>query len=116
MMSSVQLGHMYAGGCTAPPSDDAALKAYQRAADEGYPEAQVALSQMYLDGHGVPAVPHQAYFWARLAELRLPAGTLQSEARRRAALAAKFLSAFEVGDADTFVKGVIAMGSERMNK
>ena len=115
-MSSVRLGHMYAAGCTAPPSEDAAFNAYQRAADEGYPEAQIALSKMYLDGHGVAAIPYQAYFWARLAELRLPAGTLRSEARRRAELAAKFLSPFEVTDADTFVKGVIAAGSEPMNK
>ena len=76
MMSSIQLGHLYASGCTAPPSDDAAYKAYQRAADDGYPEAQIALSKMYLEGRGVTAVPYQAYFWARLAELRLPAGEL----------------------------------------
>jgi len=116
MVSSIQLGHMYASGCTAPPSDDAAFKAYQRAADEGYPEAQIALSKLYLDGHGVTATPYQAYFWARLAELRLPAGELQSLARRRGELAAKFLSAFEISDADKFVKGVIATGTEPMNK
>src|SRR5688572_22380328 len=85
MMSSIQLGHMYASECTAAPSDDAAHKAYQRAADEGYPEAQIALSKTYLDGRGVTAIPYQAYFWARLAELRLPAGELQSLARSRAA-------------------------------
>ena len=116
MMSSIQLGHMYASGCTPAPSDDAASKAYQRAADEGYPEAQIALSKMYLEGHGVTATPYQAYFWARLAELRLPAGELQSVARSRAELAAKFLSAFEVSDADKFVKSVIATGAEPMNK
>jgi len=116
MMSSTQLGHMYASGCTAPPSDDAAFKAYLRAADQGYPEAQIALSKMYLDGHGVTAMPYQAYFWARLAELRLPAGELQSLARSRGELAAKFLSAFETGDADRFVKSVIATGAEPMNK
>jgi TPR repeat protein len=119
MISGIQLGHMYASGCTVPrsnDSDDAALKAYRRAADEGYPEAQIALSKMYLDARGVMASPYQAYFWARLAELRLPAGQLQSLARGRAELAARFLSAFEVGDTDTFVKSVIAIGSEPMNK
>ena len=116
MMSSIQLGHLYASGCTAPPSDDAAFKAYQRAADDGYPEAQSALSRMYLEGRGVTAAPYTAYFWARLAELRLPAGELQSQARSRAALAAKFLSAFEISDSDRFVTDVIATGSEPMNK
>ena len=83
MMSSIQLGHLYASGCTAPPADDAAFKAYQRAADEGYPEAQIALSKLYLEGHGVTAAPYESYFWARLAELRLPAGELQSLAGGR---------------------------------
>jgi TPR repeat protein len=107
---------MYESGCTAAPSDDAASKASQRAADEGYPETQIALSKLYLDGRGVTAIPYQAYFWARLAELRLPAGELQSLARSRAELAAKFLSAFEISDADEFVKSVIATASEPMNK
>jgi hypothetical protein len=119
MMSSIQLGHMYASGCTAPSSndsDDAAHIAYKRAADEGYPEAQIALSKVHLEGRGVMASPYEAYFWARLAELRLPAGELQSLARRRAALAARFLSTLEISDSDTFVKSVIAIGSEPMNK
>jgi TPR repeat protein len=116
MMSGIQLGHMYAAACTVPPSDDAAHQAYQRAADEGYPEAQIGLSKMYLDGRGVTPIPYQAYMWARLAELRLPAGELQSLARSRAEVAAKFLSAFEISDADKFVKRVIATGSEPMNK
>jgi TPR repeat protein len=114
MASAIQLGHMYAGGCAASPSDDAALSAYQRAADEGYPEAQIALSKIYLDGDGVAAIPYMAYFWARLAELRLPEGELQSLARRRARLAATFLSAFEITDADTFAKSVIATGLDPM--
>ena len=49
------------------------------------------------------------------AELRLPAGELQSLARRRAALAATFLSAFELSDAEQVLKTVIATGSEPMN-
>ena len=116
MMSSIQLGHLYASGCTAPPADDAAVKAYQRAADEGYPEAQIALSKLYLEGHGVTAAPYEAYFWARLAELRLPAGELQSLARTRGNHAAKFFSAVEIGGADEFVKNVIATGTTPMNK
>jgi uncharacterized protein len=114
--SSIQLGHMYEDGCTVPPSQDAAFKAYQRAADEGYPEAQIALSRMYLDGHEVAVSPSQAYFWARLAELRLPAGELQSKARGRQELAAKFLSAFEIDDADKVVRSMIVTGAEPMNK
>jgi uncharacterized protein len=116
VISSIQLGHMYAGGCTVPPSGDAAAKAYQRAADDGYPEAQIALSRIYLDGQGVEISPYQAYFWARLAELRLPAGEFQSLAHHRAELAAKFLPPFLIDDADKFLKGVIAAGSEPMNK
>ena len=84
--------------------------------DEGYPEAQIALSKLYLEGHSVTAAPYEAYFWARLAELRLPAGELQSLARSRANLAAKFFSAVEIGDADEFVKNVIATGTTPMNK
>ena len=48
------------------------------------------------------AVPYQAYFWAGPAELWLPAGELQSLARQRAGLPAKFFTAFEIGDADRF--------------
>jgi uncharacterized protein len=114
--SHIQLGHMYVSGCTASPTDDAAYKRYKRAADEGYPEAQIGLSRVLLDGRGVASNPYEAYFWARLAELRVPAGELQSLARTRREHAARFMPPAEVSDAEKFVKGVIAMGTEPMNR
>jgi TPR repeat protein len=115
--SSIQLAHMYASGCATPPTADTAHKMYKRVADEGYPEAQIGLSRMLLEGGGGgPPSPYEAYFWARLAELRLPAGELQSRARAIGERAARFMSDAEVKDADKFVASVIATGAEPMNR
>ena len=115
MMSSIQLGHMYASECTAPPSDDAVHQAYQRAADEGYPEAHIGLRQTYLDGRGVAPIPYQAYLGA---VGRAPAASGRAprpwHATARSSL--ESLSALEISDADKFVKSLIATGSEPMNK
>lgn len=50
--SSIQAGHILAEGCAARIDDEAAHDAYKRAADEGYPEAQIGLSTLYLEGRG----------------------------------------------------------------
>lgn len=44
-----------------------AAKWYRRAADQGYPEAQHTLGQMYLAGLGVPQSYVQAYVWFAIA-------------------------------------------------
>src|SRR4029453_7709861 len=48
MSSAIQLGHMHAGRCAAPSDDDLAYKWYDKAAHQGYPEAQVALASLAL--------------------------------------------------------------------
>jgi TPR repeat protein len=111
--SSVQLGHMYASGCV-EAEDQAALEAYKRAADRGDPEAQVALSDLYLQARGVPHDPLHAYLWARLAELRLPPGDLRTQAAASAARAARLLSAGDVKDTDRLVEALIADGKKPM--
>src|SRR5262249_5179142 len=101
--SSIQLGHMYVRGC-APADDKAALTAFRRAADQGYPEAQIELSGLLREGRGADANPYEAYFWARLAERRLDSGDLKKSAGARAGEAARSMSAFEIADADEMVK------------
>ena len=114
--STIQLGHMYSSNCVASPADDAAYKAYKGPADEGYPEAQIGLSRVWLEGRGVDPSPYQAYLWARLAELRSPAGELQSQAKTRREMAARLMSKFEITDAENMAKSLIATASEPMNK
>jgi TPR repeat protein len=114
--STIQVGHMHAGGCTERPDAEAAFNAYKKAADEGYPEGQVGLSQLYLEGRGTARSPYNAYMWARLAELRLEPGELQRLASARASAAAVLMPAFEINDADRFVKAVIAAGATPMNR
>jgi TPR repeat protein len=111
--SSVQLGHMYASGC-APPNDEAAFAAYTVAADQGDPEAQVSLSALFREGRGVEHNAYQAYFWARLAERRLPPGRLQELAKAQAKQAARLMSAAHVKDTDAFVDSIIVEGSKPM--
>jgi TPR repeat protein len=116
MSSAIQVGHMHAGACTARPDDEAAVRAYKKTADDGYPEAQVGLSLLYLEGRGVAMSPYSAYMWARLAELRLEPGELRRLASSRVAAAARLLSAPEVEDAEQFVKSLIDTGTSPMNR
>jgi TPR repeat protein len=67
--STIQLGHMHASGCAASPDLDLAFTSYEKAAQQGYPEAQVALSDLLLQGRRVAGDPLGAYFWAKMAEL-----------------------------------------------
>ena len=114
--SATQVGHMLAGGCTARPDDEAAFKAYKTAADEGYPERQLGVSQLYFEGRGVASSPYDAYLWARLAELRLEPGELQRLASVRARTAAALMPASYISDADRMVKSLIAAGTTPMNR
>jgi TPR repeat protein len=111
MSSNVQLGHMYRAGCAQAPDEEAMATAYQKAADEGDPEAQVALSGLFFEGRGVEQIFYRAYFWARLAERRLPPGELRASAHAHAARAARLMSAFELQDAEKFIESVVSAGS-----
>lgn len=113
MSSSVQLGHMHRFGCV-HADDQIMVAAYKRAADQGDPEAQIALSALYFEGRGVEQTFYQAYFWARLAERRVPPGPLRESAHTHAAKAAGLLSAFLIQDAEKFLDNTIAMGSTPM--
>jgi TPR repeat protein len=113
MSSSVQLGHMHRSGCVGA-DDHAMAAAYRKAADRGDPEAQVALSALMFEGRGIDQDFYNAYFWARLAERRLPPGPLRESAHTHAAKAAGLLSAFLIQDAERFLDNTIAMGSTPM--
>jgi TPR repeat protein len=81
----MQLAEMHVSGCV-PLDDKEAVTWYRRAADAGLPEAQIALSDLIRTGRGVEMpLPEEAYYWARLAERRLPQ---DAPLRRRAAAAA----------------------------
>jgi TPR repeat protein len=111
--SSVQLGRIYESGCV-PIDDEAAFDAYKAAADQGDPEAQIAISASFLQGRGTPHNAYLAYMWARMAEHRLPDGDLRAQASSRATDAARFLSAGDRADADKFVAGMIKDGATPM--
>jgi TPR repeat protein len=86
--ASIQLGHMYVRGC-APPDGKAAVAAFRRAAAQGYPDAQVMLSQLLLEDRDTDANTLEAYRWARFAAARLPDGELRKRAAELAATAAR---------------------------
>jgi hypothetical protein len=56
----------------------------------------------------------QAYFWARIAERRLPPGKLQERAKAQAKQAARLMPTADVKDAVTFVDSIIVEGSKLM--
>ena len=112
MSSSVQLGHMYAADALLQRA--AAVAAYRVAADQGDPEAQVSLSGLVREGRGVKQDAFEAYFWARLAERRLPPGKLRERAEAQAKLVARLMSAAHVKDTDAFVDSVIVEGAKTM--
>ena len=111
MSASIQLGHMYVNGC-ATANDRAAVEAYKRAADGGYPEAQVALSELVRQGRGVEPNPSEAYYWARLAEHRLPSGELRELARSRVEAAARLMTAETIAAAEQMVQTIIVEGAK----
>lgn len=110
MGSVIQLGHMHAGKCAAAADDELAFTWYEKAAQRGYPEAQVALADLMLQNRadGGPLV---ALMWARLAELRLPNGELRTLAARHAAAAVRHLSPAQVAHTEAMVKSMIAMST-----
>jgi TPR repeat protein len=110
---NVQLGRIYESGCVTM-DDEAAFKAYMVAADQGDPEAQVAVSDLFFQGRGTPHDAYHAYMWARLAERRLPRGSLQELARARAAQAARLLTPILLDDVEKFVTAVIETGTRPM--
>jgi len=112
MTSAIELGHMHAGKCASGASDEAAFKWYEKAAQAGYPEAQVALADLYLQGRAQGG-PLMAYLWAKLAELRLPAGDLRTSAATHAAAAARRMSPAEIADTNAMVKDLIVTGTSR---
>ena len=108
--SSTHLAHMYAKGC-AEGSDEAAVKAYEEAAQQGHPEAQVELSELLRQGRGGHPNPYAAYTWARLAELRLPAGALKTRASAAVAAAVRQMLPEALPKQEALVQSLIAAGS-----
>jgi TPR repeat protein len=107
LTASTQLGHLYAKGCLGP--DDAeAVKAYERAADAGDPEAQIALSDLVRQGRGAAANPYKAYTLARLAELRLPEGSLKKLASERVKSALRLMRPEAVAGQEAMVQAMLA--------
>jgi TPR repeat protein len=73
-------GQRYDSGYGVP--QDFALAAYwfRRAADRGYPPAELALARYYARGTGVPKDLIRAYILADWAASRLPPGTPEGDA------------------------------------
>ena len=98
----------------APPNDEAAFAAYTVAADQGDPEAQVSLSGLFREGRGAEQNVYPAYFWARLAERRLPPGRWRELANVQAKQAARLMSVAHVKDTEAFVDSIIVERSKPM--
>ena len=58
---------MLTNGLGVPQNDVAAAKWYQKAAEQGFKEAQHTLGLMYANGQGVERDQRQADFWHRQA-------------------------------------------------
>jgi uncharacterized protein len=108
MSSSIQLARIYLGGCAAAPHVEVAFKHFSRAASAGDPDAQIALSELLLEGQGGEADTSEAYRWARIAERRLPAGELRTQASEKAKTAAARMTKDAVATADRLVDALIA--------
>ena len=107
LSSSIQLGHMYLNGC-AEGSDAAAVKAFEVAADQGYPDAQLELSDLLLQARGVDQDPYRAYTFARLAELRLPDGTMKKRATALVKSATRLMNPAALPAQEAMVQSMIA--------
>lgn len=105
--SGVELGQMYRSACGVALDDEAAVKWFRGEADQGNPEAQVALSEMFERGAGVGASPFEAYQWAALAAYRLPAGELRDRALTLRDQAAQSLGAQDVEAAETTIRALM---------
>jgi uncharacterized protein len=104
---------MHLRGC-APQDDKAAFAAFKRAADQGYPEAQIELSELLREGRGTDVNELEAYFWARLAERRLDAGDLKTRAGQLAAAAARLVPAPVIASEDRMIASMLDMASKPM--
>lgn len=62
---------------------DRAFPYLKAAADQDVLEAQVAVSNMYFKGEGIPKDPIMAYVYAKLAAVNVERGPPQEEAKRR---------------------------------
>ena len=111
MSSTIQLAHAHTRGSLASPDLAFAFKSYKTAAERGDPDAQIEFSDFLLRGRAVPRDPMKAYYWAKLAELRLPTGPLHHAAKTRAQEAASYLTASEIDDTNAAVKSVIEISS-----
>jgi TPR repeat protein len=111
--AGIQLAHMYLRGC-ARGDDKDAVAIFRGAANQGYPDAQVELSGLLLDGRGVEAEPLEAYRWARIAELRLPPGELKTRAGERAAAAARLVPHIVITYEDRMIGDMIATSAKPM--
>ena len=63
-----QLALRYAAGAGVPQDENKAVELFKRAANEGHPAAQRALSELYLRGQGVRKDLVRAYTWASIAK------------------------------------------------
>ncbi|HET7698286.1 MAG TPA: tetratricopeptide repeat protein [Vicinamibacterales bacterium] len=109
--SSTQLGHLYAKRCVHAP-DQAALEAYERAADDGDPEAQIELSDLVRQGRGTDPNPYRAYTLARLAELRLPEGAMKARAAERVKSAVRLMLPEAIPAQEALVQSLIAASAK----
>ncbi|MEX2516766.1 MAG: tetratricopeptide repeat protein [Gammaproteobacteria bacterium] len=65
-LSQYYLGMMYLKGQGANQSNDEAAKWLRKSAEQGVPQAQYNLAQLYTDGLGVPRDYEFAYIWYRV--------------------------------------------------
>jgi TPR repeat protein len=105
--SGLELARMYRSGCGVPLDEQAAATWLRREADQGNPEAQIELGEMFEDGAGVERSSFEAYQWAALAAYRLPEGSLRARALALLSQAARSMGPQDVEAAETTVRALI---------
>lgn len=90
---------MSARGQGVPQSYAEAAKWYLLAAEQGDPDAQLALAKLYHGGAGLPVSLIQAYKWYNLAAARFSPGQARNDAARRRDALARGMSAHQLTEA-----------------
>jgi TPR repeat protein len=94
---------MYAAGPDVPKDSQEAVRAWQRAAEQGDAEGQYNLGLMYDKGQGVPQDSIRAYMWYHLAAEALSGDDAMVAIKLRDRLASR-MTAAQIGKAQEMAR------------
>ena len=103
---------MFFQACGAPLDDAEAARWYEAAAENGHPEAQVALSHVMRQGLGIAPNPMMAYHWAEMVVLRLEGDEALNDALVARASAGPLLTSEQRANVSTIARDVVRLSYE----